>query len=124
MFNAIRQIPANPDYIDANYYYAFICFYEKKYTDALSSFKIAESDANYKSIVPFYIAEIYYFNGEKSTALTYSVAQIEKGNQYYDLQFRQLAGHLYFDKKEYAQALPYLEQYISKSEKVRREDLY
>jgi tetratricopeptide (TPR) repeat protein len=26
LFNAIRQLPKDPNYIDANYYYGFICF--------------------------------------------------------------------------------------------------
>jgi len=124
LFNSIRQIPDNPDYIDANYYYAFISFYDKNYEDALKSFKIAENDETYKPVVPFYIAEILYFRGDKDSALIYSLDQLKKGHQYYDIQFRQLAGHLLFDKKEYSQALPFLEAYVNKSEKVRREDLY
>ncbi len=35
LFNAIRQLPKDPNYIDANYYYGFICFYRKDYTEAL-----------------------------------------------------------------------------------------
>jgi len=35
-----------------------------------------------------------------------------------------LIGHAYFEKKDYAKALPYLEDYVSRSKKVRREDLY
>ena len=124
LFNSIRQIPNNPDYVDANYYYAFICFYDKNYEEAYKSFKIAENDENYKPVVPFYIAEILYFRGDKDSALDYSLEQLKKGKQYYDIQFRQLAGHLLFDKKNYADALPFLETYVNKSEKVRREDLY
>ena len=124
LFNAIRQIPNNPDYIDANYYYAFISFYDKNYDEALSSFKIAENDETYKTVVPFYIAEILYFRGDKDSALTYSLEQLKKSKQYYDIQFRQLVGHLLFDKKEYDQALPFLETFVNKSEKVKREDLY
>jgi len=124
LFNSIRQIPNNPDYVDANYYYAFISFYDKNYEEALTSFKIAENDETYHPVVPFYIAEILYFRGDKDSALIYSIAQLKKSKQYYDLQFRQLVGHLLFDKKEYDQALPYLEAYVNKSDKVKREDMY
>lgn len=37
---------------------------------------------------------------------------------------KQLLGHAYFEKKQYAKALPYLEEFVTKSKKVRREDLY
>jgi TolA-binding protein len=49
---------------------------------------------------------------------------LQKGGQFYDLQMRQIIGHIYFEKKNFAKALPYLEQYITKTQKVSREDLY
>lgn len=124
LFDAIRQIPSDPNYIDANYYYGFICFNEKKYKEALAAFRIVENQPNYQKIVPYYVTEIYYFNGDKDKAIEYGAAALGKGNQYYDLQLRQLVGHAWFEKKEYDNALPYLEQYVSHVEKVRREDLY
>ena len=36
----------------------------------------------------------------------------------------QLLGHAHFERGEYDSALPYLEAYVNKSKKVRREDLY
>lgn len=123
-FDAVRQMPKNENYTDANYYYGFICFSEKKYSEALTAFKIAETNPDYQNIVPFYIAEINYFNGDHEAALATAEKAIKKGGQYYDLQLKQLAGHLYFDKKEYAKAEPYLAEYVKKTDKVRREDLY
>ncbi len=125
LFNLIRQIPNDANYIDANYYYGFLSFYDKQYKDALTAFLIAEKDQVYQNVVPFYIAEIYYFMGDRDKALNYAEDALNKGiAQMYDLELKQLTGHLYFDKKEYAKALPYLEYYVNKSEKVRREDLY
>ena len=124
LFNAIRQLPKDPNYVDANYYYGFIAFNEKKYPQALESFQIAEKEPAYQSIVPFYVAEIYYFNGEKDKALDYGEKAIRKTGQFYDLQLNQLVGHIWFEKREYAKALPYLEKFVAAKEKVRREDLY
>jgi TolA-binding protein len=125
LFNSIRQIPSDPNYIDANYYYGFLCFYDKQYNEALKAFTIAEKDVVYQNVVPFYIAEIYYFIGDRDKALSYGVAALNDGGaKMYSIELKQLVGHLYFDKKEYTQALPYLEYYVNKSEKVRREDLY
>ena len=124
LFNAVRQIPADPNYIDANYYYGFIAFYEKNYKEALSSFRVVENQPTYQKIVPYYVAEIYYFNGEKDKSIEYGEKFLKSGGQYYDLQLKQLVGHAYFEKKQYAKALPYLEQFAAKSPKLRREDLY
>lgn len=124
LFDAVRQLPKDPNYLDANYYYGFISFSEKKYDDALSAFTIAEKGSEYQNVIPFYKAEIYYFKGDMDKALELAENGIKKGDQYYDLQLKQLAAHLYFDKKDYAKALPYLEEYIRKSDKVNREDMY
>lgn len=124
LFNAIRQIPGDPNYIDANYYYGFIAFNEKKYSEAIASFQVAEKSPDYQNVVPFYLAEIYYFNRERDKALEYGEAALKKGGQYYDLPLRQLVGHIWFEKRQYAKALPYLEKYVAGNQKVRREDLY
>lgn len=124
LFDAIRQIPSDPNYIDANYYYGFIAFSEKNYKQALKAFEVVQDKPTYKSIVPYYVAEIYYFNGEKDKAIEYGEAALKKSNQFYDLQLRQLLGHAYFEKKQFSKALPYLEQYVTNTEKVSREDLY
>jgi TolA-binding protein len=124
LFDAIRQIPSDPNYLDANYYYGFISFYDKNYKVALESFKKVENHPTYQKIVPYYITEILYFSGDKDKAIEYGEDKLSKGDQYYDIQLRQLIGHAYFEKKNYAKALPYLEEYVNKAEKVRREDLY
>lgn len=124
LFDAIRQVKDDPNYYDANYYYGFICLSEKNYNEALTSFRVVENRENYKPIVPYYITEIYYYQGKKDEALAYGEKALQSGNQFYDLQMRQLVGHIYFEKGNYAKALPYLEKYISNTEKVSREDLY
>src|SRR5437764_8050606 len=47
LFDAIRQIPKDPNYIDANYYYGFISFYEKKYADAQQAFMVVQDHPTY-----------------------------------------------------------------------------
>lgn len=124
MFDAIRQMKDDPNYADANYYYGFICFYEKRYQDALNAFTVVEDHPNYGQVVPFYIAGIYYSMGQKDKALQYAEAKLKRGNLYYDVQMRQMVGHAYFEKKQFDKALPYLETYVNKSDSVKREDIY
>lgn len=126
LFNSIRGIKDDPNYIDANYYYGFLAFRDRQYTDALNAFKVVENEKNYGTVVPYYIAQIYYVQGRKDEAINYIQNKLQAGasSQYYDLELKQLLGHAYFEKKEYAKALPYLEDYVTRSKKVRREDLY
>ena len=126
LFNSIRTIKDDPNYMDANYYYGFLAFRDGQYNEALQSFKIVENEKNYATVVPYYIAQIYYIQGKKDEAIAYIQNKLKSGSntQYYDLELKQLIGHAYFERKEYAKALPYLEDYVSRSKKVRREDLY
>lgn len=126
LFNSIRGIKDDPNYLAANYYYGFLAFRDKQYGEALESFRIVENEKNYGTVVPYYIAQIYYIQGKKDEAISYIQQKLQSGSssQYYDLELKQLIGHAYFEKKDYAKALPYLEDYVGRSKKVRREDLY
>ena len=86
MLNTIRQLPKDPNYSDANYYYGFLAFYDKNYRDALDAFTVVENHEEYGKVVPYYIANIYYSTNQKDKALQYAEARLGKGNQYYDLE--------------------------------------
>jgi len=124
LFNSIRQVKDDPNYIDANYYYGFLALRDKNYNEALQSFKIVENEKNYQTIVPYYIAQIYYIQGKKEEAIAYAGQKLKKGSSYYDVEMNQLLGHAHFERGEFTEALPYLEAYVNKTKKVRREDLY
>lgn len=124
LFNAIRQLSSDPHYVDANYYYGFIAYKERNYSEALSSFQRVETSPTYGAVVPFYLVEIYYFLGQKDKALEKGTAILKNGNSYYKVELSRLVGHMYFEKKEFANALPYLETYMNGSDKIRREELY
>ena len=126
LLNSVRTLKDDPNYIDANYYYGFLAFRDGQYNEALQSFKIVENEKNYATVVPYYIAQIYYIQGKKDEAVAYVQNKLKSGTntQYYDLELKQLIGHAHFERKEYAMALPYLEDYVTRSKKVRREDLY
>lgn len=125
LFNTIRTMKDDPNYLDANYYYGFLAFRDKQYNEALQSFKIVENEGDYATVVPYYIAQIYYIQGKKDEALKYAESRLKAGqSQYYDMELKQMIGHAYFERREYDKGLPYLEDYVKNSPRVRREDLY
>lgn len=124
LFNEIHQVKDSKYYIPANYYYGFICYYEGNYNEALKAFRLVESFDEYKGVVPYYIAEIYYFQQKKDEALRYGESILSRGGLYYEKEMKQLVGQIYFEKKNYSKALPLLEYYVNNSEKVSKEDLY
>lgn len=124
LFDEIRQSPKDPNYADANYYAAFIDFNDQKFGQALDGFRKAEAAPQYEKVVPFYIATILYNTSDKTKALEYAESKMKKGGILYEQEMKQLIGHAYFEKQEFAKAMPYLEGYVSQAEKVRREDIY
>lgn len=124
LFNEIHQLPDNKYYIPANYYYGFVSYYDRNYNEALKSFKLIETRDEYKGIVPYYIAEILYFQNKKDESLKYSESIMSRGGIYYEKELKQLTGHIYFEKKNFAKALPLLEYYVNNSNKVTKENLY
>jgi TolA-binding protein len=124
LFNSVRQLPKNHNYLDANYYYGFISFYDKNYNASLEAFKVVENQPNYQKVVPYYMANIYIIQGQRDKAIEYAKMKVDNGGQYYDMELRKLVGHGYYENQQFAKALPYLEQYVKQAKNVSREDLY
>jgi tetratricopeptide (TPR) repeat protein len=121
---AIKELPGK--YYDAgNYYYGLIAYNQGNYTGALKSFKRIDNNKEYSDIVPYYIAEIYYFSDEKEKALAEAIKLIGRSKKlFYDKELHLLAAHILFEEGKYKDALPYYEYYYKNAEKIRKEDLY
>lgn len=124
LFNEIHQLSGNKYYAAANYYYGLISFAEKNTAEALQSFKRIENDKEYRNVVPYYIAEIYYSQGNKEEALRYAETALGRGETEHKTELQLLAGQIYFEQKKFASALPYLEAYIKSTGKVSKEVMY
>ena len=107
LFNSIRQIKDDPNYIDANYYYGFLAFRDRNYNEALESFKIVENEKAYESVVPYYIAQIYYIQGKKkkrSPMLKKRSKEVMLNTMISEMKL--MLGHGYFERKEFDKGLP------------------
>jgi tetratricopeptide (TPR) repeat protein len=124
LFNEIHQLPNNKYYYPANYYYGFISYRDRNYAEALKAFKLVENQEQYVGLVPYYIAEIYYAQGNKDEALRYGEEVLARGNLFYQKELNLLIGQIYFEKRNFAKALPLLEAYVNSSDKVSKEILY
>ena len=125
LFEEVTQLNDNKYFIPANYYYGFLCYKDKEYNKALSAFRLVETVEEYKGVVPYYIAEILYFQGKRDEALRYGESVLARGgNLVYQSEMNLLIGQLYFEKKIFVKALPLLEAYVNSSDKVDKEILY
>ncbi|RYZ54900.1 MAG: tetratricopeptide repeat protein, partial [Sphingobacteriales bacterium] len=124
LFASIKEVSGRY-YLAGNYYHGLLSYNNGNYDEALSSFRKVENDVQYRNIVPYYIAEIYYFKGDKATALQEAVRLIARPEKlYYDTELHLLAAQVHFEEQRYTEALPYFEHYYNNSEKIRKEELY
>lgn len=124
LFSEIRQMSANKYYVDANYYYGYISFKEKNYNEALTAFNKVENSDKYRNKVPYYIAQIYYFQRQKDKALQYGESVLSRGGVEDSKDFNLLIGQIYFEKKQFSKALPLLQSYVNNTSKVTKEVMY
>lgn len=125
LFAAIKSIKENKYYMAGNYYYGLLCYNENKYDEALLAFDVVKNDRDYRAVVPYYIAEIYYFKGDRATALAMADTLINKKEKsFYDKELHLLAAQCHFEAQKYAEAKPYFDYYYEHAEKIRKEDLY
>jgi tetratricopeptide (TPR) repeat protein len=124
LFDEIHQLPDNKYYYDANYYYGFLSYKDHNYNDALTSFQKVESIPKYRGLVPYYIAQIYYFQGKPDEALRYGESKLSQNDIANRKELNLLMGQIYFEKKQFSKALPLLEAYVKSSDKVSKEIMY
>jgi tetratricopeptide (TPR) repeat protein len=93
LFATIKELPDNKYYISGNYYYGLLAYNDKNYDDALKSFERIHNQEEYKDIVPYYEAEINYFQGKYDKVLTISNRYLRKGEKlFYDKEMQLLTG--------------------------------
>ncbi len=125
LFDEIHQIPDNKHYSAANYYFGFIAYDKQQYPAALESFRRVERDPAYNAVVPYYVAEIYYSMEDKEKALIYVDSVLsEKGGSFYRKNLELMNAQLYFEKNQYAKALPLFAAYADRNEKVTKDVMY
>ena len=125
LLSAIIEIKDSKYYIAANYYRGLIAYNENKYKEALKSFDRVRDTKEYQGVVPYYIAEIYYFMGEREKALKQADTLIKsREKSYYDNELHLLAAQCLFEGQRYEDAIPYFEFYYDHSDKIRKQDLY
>ncbi|MGN6566672.1 MAG: tetratricopeptide repeat protein, partial [Flavipsychrobacter sp.] len=112
LFASIKELQQGKYFSAGNYYYGLLAYNENNYKDALQSFDRIKDLSEYRSIVPYYIAEIHYFMGERDRALNYSLELMKRPEKlYYDNELHLLAAQCYFEDQQYSYALPYFEYY-------------
>ncbi|GAA5222125.1 tetratricopeptide repeat protein [Membranihabitans marinus] len=113
-----------PHYTDINYYYGLCAYFQEDYRTAIASWKIAEQDNNYKKLIPYYLTQIYFANGQYDELISYALPFSSQKGIKNQKEINHLIGQSYFELGQYKEAQPYLEEYEASSGTMRAEDFY
>jgi TolA-binding protein len=93
----------------ANYYYSHIAYLEKNYSTALEGFTRLLNNETFGSIVPYYIAQIYFLQEKYDDVIRVAPPLLNDTNHVQKkAEINQIIGESYFNKKDYTNAIPYL----------------
>ena len=109
---------------DCSYYISYIRYTQQRYDEALSGFLPLQDNAKYKSLVPYYIAEIYLIkkNYDKAEIVAQNYLSAFPGQTYTAEMYRVLGTAQYHFGK-YHEAMGSFEEYLkNNSESAHRRD--
>lgn len=127
-FSTLRQ-KATPYTLASRYYYAFAQYKLERYEQALPEFLAIEHTPQYSDIVPYYIVQIYYQQGnlEEVEQRAASIIEANPGNPN-NGEIERILGELQYQRGAYAKAIPHLEAYeksfSEQKKELVRNDLY
>lgn len=123
-FQSAKNIPGEY-FTPGNYYHGLLSYYKKNYAEAKSSFLAVKDDERYKKIVPYYLTEIEYVNGDKEKALNQALAYLKSPDQlYYEDELNRMVAQIYCEQEDYANAEKYYAQYIAKAKQAGDEEYF
>lgn len=108
----------------ANYYLGLCYFFDGDYDGALKHLRTVENTPKYRPHIPYYLAQIYFAQRRYDELIAYVEPRLNQRDVRNETEIRQLLGQAYFEKGDYAKALPHLEYYAERSGKLREEEFY
>lgn len=95
----------------AKYYYAHIQYVKERYNEALSSFRQLRNHKDYAKVVPAYIMQINYLNGDYQSVIEEGPTYIAQADKKRKSEMAQIVADAYFQQKNYDKALEYYDLY-------------
>jgi len=95
----------------ATYYYGYIAYKQKNYQTAINCFITLKHDPRFSSVVPFYIAQLYYLQGSYDKVPEAVIPLIDSAKKpdalFNAYQTYKLIAESYYHLQKYNDAIPY-----------------
>ncbi len=96
----------------AKYYYGHIAYLQGHYETAMRAFQALADDRIFGPVVPYYIVHIYYLEGRYDDLLEHAPRLLEEASPRRAAEISKMIGEAYFQRSQYEQAIPYLDDFI------------
>jgi len=103
------------------YYYSHIAYKAGNYQTALEGFTKLEKDPQFGKVVPYYILQIYYLQGDYAKVTDYA-PNLAGAAIVNEKDVNHLIGDAYYRTGKYDESVPYLEKYNANTKTTRDED--
>ena len=123
-FIQIKNLESKVYYYPTNYYYGLCEFYLGNFDEAIRAFRIAEKYKLYRDVIPNYVAQIYFLQGQYDQLITYAEPKFKDPQTRKREELAQVIGQAYFEMGKYGDAVFYLEYYADQSSSLQAEQFY
>lgn len=109
----------------ADYYLAYLQYYDKAYDAALSAFKALPQRGEYEKTIPYYITQIQFIKGNYDAALKEALELLNKRPEAeQEAELYRIAGESYFHLGNQPKAVAYLKRYVATVSTPQRGSAY
>ena len=104
--------------IPAQYYYSHIAYENKLYNSALEGFEKLVLDEKFGSIVPYYIAQIHFFQKNYKELISYVVPILRNVISSRKSELNRLLAESYYRTGQYNKAIDFFNEFLNDNEEV------
>ncbi|WP_308990854.1 tetratricopeptide repeat protein [Mariniflexile litorale] len=108
----------------AKYYIGFMAYEGDDYENANKYFEQVSNQEQYKEKLSYYQADLNFKLGNFEKAIELAKAKLKSSDKNEVSELSKIIGESYFNLKQYAEAIPYLEAYKGKNGKWSNTDFY
>lgn len=106
----------------ALYYYSHLSYKDGSYTIALQGFQKLLPDPRFRTVVPYYITQIHYLQGNYQEVTNFAPQFVDSLKPADQIELNHLIGDSYYKLGKYDESVPYLEAYNLKAATTRDDD--
>ena len=108
----------------ATYYYSHIAYSDNNLETALQGFLRLQDDESFSGLVPYYIIQIYYLQRRYDDVISHGPELLEIAVSRRVPEIARLIGESHYRRRQYKEAIYYLEMHMDNTANISREDRY